>query len=384
MRILSYIIETAASLYFFYELTEKRKSHFIPGLIAFLALRALLYIPGLTGYFMAADLNDMLLPEQLFRLLIRLFSTVILLAGVKTITLPSILYWSGFETVLHLSCMSVRACTNSFISLHGQNIAGIDMSFLLVECLVYYVARRHIEVREPLSIGPTRIIELLLNTVMHLAIKWSINGSRFEVRTNVIFLGLVSVFGLTYSLVAFEHNQQMKERQLRMVVEKLELDSELANARRVRQANSDVRRLYHDLKNHLLAIQNLAGDQKELRTYVDSLMPELENYGRQLQTGNEIVDALLSEKMRATANLGIHFHVQMDLRPLSFMQSVDLVSLFGNAIDNAIEAVSSCPDAESRYVYLKSRTQEDMLFLRVENPYTGERSRLADQASRLL
>ena len=162
-----------------------------------------------------------------------------------------------------------------------------------------------------------------------------------------------------------------------MVVEKLELDSELANARRVRQANSDVRRLYHDLKNHLLAIQNLAGDQKELRTYVDSLMPELENYGRQLQTGNEIVDALLSEKMRATANLGIHFHVQMDLRPLSFMQSVDLVSLFGNAIDNAIEAVSSCPDAESRYVYLKSRTQEDMLFLRVENPYTGERSRLA-------
>ena len=57
-----------------------------------------------------------------------------------------------------------------------------------------------------------------------------------------------------------------------------------------------------------------------------------------MRTGNEILDTILTEKSLICENSGIHINCVADGSLLAFMNPVDLYTLFGNALDNAIEA----------------------------------------------
>lgn len=52
------------------------------------------------------------------------------------------------------------------------------------------------------------------------------------------------------------------------------------------------------------------------------------------------------------------------------MNTVDLYSLFGNAIDNAMEAVESLP-SDKRVIDLAMEERGDMLFINVVNYFSG-------------
>ena len=57
-----------------------------------------------------------------------------------------------------------------------------------------------------------------------------------------------------------------------------------------------------------------------------------------------------------------------DGRKLSFLRTEDLCSLFGNAIDNAVEAAEQVPVPEERIVTLDVSSRGNILTIHVENP----------------
>lgn len=57
-----------------------------------------------------------------------------------------------------------------------------------------------------------------------------------------------------------------------------------------------------------------------------------------VHTGNDALDAILSEKGLACEQGGIAFRCMADGAAVGFMAPTDIYSLFGNALDNAIEA----------------------------------------------
>ena len=54
------------------------------------------------------------------------------------------------------------------------------------------------------------------------------------------------------------------------------------------------------------------------------------------------------------------------------MKPTDIYSLFGNAVDNALEAVSKLPADADRYIAMSVRADKGMVLVHVENPYAGE------------
>ena len=68
---------------------------------------------------------------------------------------------------------------------------------------------------------------------------------------------------------------------------------------------------------------------------------------------------------------GITLSCIADGRSLGFMKPVDLYSLFGNAIDNAMEAVRAIGDPERRSISLIVRRIGDMISVHVENYFSG-------------
>ena len=82
-----------------------------------------------------------------------------------------------------------------------------------------------------------------------------------------------------------------------------------------------------------------------------------------------LLDVILTTKERACADRGITFTAVADGSLLSGMSSMDIASLFGNALDNAIEATSKLPKREQRLIKLALYEQNRFIVIRVENYY---------------
>lgn len=82
-----------------------------------------------------------------------------------------------------------------------------------------------------------------------------------------------------------------------------------------------------------------------------------------------LLGVILTAKERACADRGITFTAVADGSLLSGMSSMDIASLFGNALDNAIEATSKLPKHEQRLIKLALYEQNHFIVIRVENYY---------------
>ena len=94
----------------------------------------------------------------------------------------------------------------------------------------------------------------------------------------------------------------------------------------------------HDLKHQVQAIRAVK-DEKERETYLEKIEKSVQIYSAIVRTGNEILDTILTEKSLICENSGIHINCVADGSLLAFMNPVDLYTLFGNALDNAVESV---------------------------------------------
>ena len=265
-------------------------------------------------------------------------------------------------------------------------LAGIPVEYagiatygaILAEWAMVWAVRRQIRPEEPPGEGwRARWFQLLIALFLQLYVKWSLivmdaGTAAVAHRGSSMVFGLLATFGIAQSLIGHEINLRMRTERTRLQIEHVSLDYEIQNAKRALQTDRDMQRLYHDMKNHLLAIQAMSGSEGEIQAYLKDLLPQFEAYENRVYTGNATADALISEKMCRAALDGIQFNLQLDLRDLTFMTNVDLITIFGNAMDNAIEAVRLVPAVEERYVSIRSSRQADMVMLRFENPYTGQ------------
>lgn len=104
---------------------------------------------------------------------------------------------------------------------------------------------------------------------------------------------------------------------------------------------------------------------------------EVDVYDSKVQTGNEGMDTILSEKRLLCEGKGIELDCVADGSALEFLSNAELYSLFGNLLDNAIEAVERLDDQTKRIVSLSVRTAAGMATIHEEN-YFDEDVRMKD------
>lgn len=121
---------------------------------------------------------------------------------------------------------------------------------------------------------------------------------------------------------------------------------------------------YHDM-NKMISSWESRGPREELA----ELGKEINVYGLSVKTGNEALDILLAEKSLACDQKGVRLNCMIDGSALNFMHAVDVYALFGNAMDNAMEAVLKLDDPRQRYIGIRVANQSGMLMIRIENRY---------------
>lgn len=124
----------------------------------------------------------------------------------------------------------------------------------------------------------------------------------------------------------------------------------------------------HDMRHQ---IRLLKDGQTADNKYISELAKSISIYDSTIKTGNEILDVILTDKsLRCNAN-DIQFMCIADGKQLAFMEDMDINSLFGNAIENALEYELTLEDREKRFISLNINTEGRLLFIRIENWFEG-------------
>lgn len=131
----------------------------------------------------------------------------------------------------------------------------------------------------------------------------------------------------------------------------------------------------HDLKYQLAALENMDSSE-ERRESIVQLQQAVMLYDDMVRTGNDTLDLILTEKSLLCRQRKISLSCMIDGAALSFLSTPDLSSLFGNALDNAIEAVTQV-DEPHRVITLRVTKQHEMLLIHLDN-YCPVKPRFAD------
>lgn len=123
----------------------------------------------------------------------------------------------------------------------------------------------------------------------------------------------------------------------------------------------------HDLKYQIAALSNMDNSEQRRKT-ADTLVQSVMIYDSMIHSGNDAVDLILTEKSLICQKYNIKLSCIVDGKELGFMEAADIYSLFGNALDNAIESVIKLSE-EKRIISLRVVQKGEMLHIHLENYY---------------
>lgn len=189
-------------------------------------------------------------------------------------------------------------------------------------------------------------------------------GYYFDNFVNPKLVGASSIF----LILLFK--EIIKENRLKSQAEliKNKLDMQYAHYLSIQESHMRVKKLYHDINNHIYCIDNLRNNSKEINEYVNNLKDEIKTFKYIYNTGNMILDIIINEKSEVCLKKGIKFTCSINFSKVNFVKPIDVSSIFSNILDNAIEACDKIVDENiNKYIRIKGTITRSFFVLKCEN-----------------
>ena len=180
-----------------------------------------------------------------------------------------------------------------------------------------------------------------------------------NIRTFVDLCGVILLYAYQLQRV---QNQASRELDAMQSI----LENQYAQYRMSRDSIEMINQKYHDLKHQIAALR-AETDADVRKRWLDEMEEDIKNYEAQNKTGNSILDTLITGKSLYCQKHSIGFTVVADGKLLEMMDLMDICTIFGNAMDNAIECELKIEDKSKRMIHLSLTTQKQFLVLQVEN-----------------
>jgi sensor histidine kinase regulating citrate/malate metabolism len=119
-------------------------------------------------------------------------------------------------------------------------------------------------------------------------------------------------------------------------------------------------------------------DSDQRVALLDRMEADIKTYELQNKTGNSVLDTLLTGKSMQCNKHGITMTVVADGTLLDFMDAMDICSIFGNALDNAIEASLKISDKKKRLIHLSVSQFKSFVMICIENYFEDKLIALND------
>lgn len=181
----------------------------------------------------------------------------------------------------------------------------------------------------------------------------------------VIFANLY----LFYSLKVEDEKNSM-EFQIAMMKQQESLQFEHYERQREKYRMSI--EVLHDVSKHIRSIEELyqAGVTDKAMEYTKQIGSFLKPLVPEEYSDNPMLNILLADRKQAAESIGIRFVVKVESTGLGFIEPVDVTTLFGNLLENAMQAALKC--SGERYIKVHIKNYNEMLSIRIENSVEKE------------
>lgn len=181
----------------------------------------------------------------------------------------------------------------------------------------------------------------------------------FSIRT-LIDLGGIAILYAYQSRIS----EYIAERELSVM--NMMLKSQYEQYRNYQDSLDLIQMKYHDLKHQITGLR-AESDEEKRKEWLDSMEKEISAFENITRTGNQVLDTILAAKIFHCRKNNIQITCVADGKLLDYMQVTDICSIFGNALDNAIEHVILIPDPKKRLIHLTVSAQKGFVFIKIEN-----------------
>ncbi|MGT2911547.1 ATP-binding protein [Streptococcus cameli] len=123
----------------------------------------------------------------------------------------------------------------------------------------------------------------------------------------------------------------------------------------------------HDLKNQVLALQNMEESKKG--EYYQDILHSISHYDQVFNLENESLNTLLTQKHHQCQLKGIQLTHMIDGEALHFLSLLDVYTILGNALDNAIDCVQDYEDPADRQISLHIKQHKQFVVMEVLNRF---------------
>lgn len=206
----------------------------------------------------------------------------------------------------------------------------------------------------------TLVSNVIINAIVVFNVKNAINLTFIEFYS--ITLSLFTVYALFSSL-----KKNKNEEELRLVKKMLK-DSK--NNYELSKKNIEMINIkVHDLKHQ---IRHIGATNAISQKAIEEIEETVSIYDSQISTGNNALDIILTEKSLYCHKNKIKLTCIADGKLLSFLDEVEIYSLFGNLIDNAAHATKKIEQEDKRFIGLSIQNNKSFVTIDIHNFYEGE------------
>lgn len=124
-----------------------------------------------------------------------------------------------------------------------------------------------------------------------------------------------------------------------------------------------IKGIYHDLKNHLLLSEN---------TLENDVRKKLKRYENYYDMGNEFLNIIVSEKSQLAREQNIIMECDGDFKNYDFIEPLDISTIFGNILDNSIEACLKV-DESKRFIFFNVVNKGNFMLIVLKNSMISSR-----------
>lgn len=226
-----------------------------------------------------------------------------------------------------------------------------------------YLYCQHITWKEMLCAASIAVLAFLFSNISYLVLNAPIRAEEvtgiFYMRTLGDLCGLVVFYAFQTKICEY-----IIEKELAAV--KSMYRKQYDQYRYYQNSMDMIHMKYHDLKHQITGLRGET-DEKKRKEWLDRLEEELDENRLIEQTGNHVLDTMLAAKIFQARKNQIRITCVADGKLLNFMHVTDICTIFGNALDNALESVVTLEDQTKRLIHVTLSRQKAFILINISN-----------------
>jgi len=168
--------------------------------------------------------------------------------------------------------------------------------------------------------------------------------------------------GLSVSLELEHERKQLTELYAK------EKDFYFTQCQIMQESVEAVKSAKHDIKMHLFALKEYMAENKAAMAYLNSLVDDISESDAYSNTGNLAVDSVINFKLKNAIDDNIKLNIKTALHRTINVEAVDIVTILGNLLDNALDAVAK---ADEKRIDVAISYNKGVLIIQVDNTFDG-------------